>query len=127
VARFRRQDSNPSGANIIQRTQSDQMVDNTSQNPLRQTQSQDNLMISPADEIKSSVIMNKRIEVNQSMSSGGFPLLTQQPKQNELPTTPDKNQVNRNDYLIYFYFSYLENIGGTYFTDDIKSFAFEFK
>jgi hypothetical protein len=127
VARFRRQDSNPSGANIIQRTQSDQMVDNINQNPLRQTQSQDNLMISPTDEIKSSVIMNKRIEVNQSMSSGGFPLLTQQPKQNELPTTPDKNQVNRNDYLIYFYFSYLENFGGTYFTDDIKSFAFEFK
>ncbi len=127
MARFRRQDSNPSGANIIQRTQSDQMVDNINQNPLRQTQSQDNLMISPTDEIKSSVIMNKRIEVNQSMSSGGFPLLTQQPKQNELPTTPDKNQVNRNDYLIYFYFSYLENFGGTYFTDDIKSFAFEFK
>ncbi len=93
VARFRRQDSNPSGANMIQRTQSDQTVDIISQNLLRQTQSQENLISVPTAEIKPPVIMNKRLEVNQSMSSGGFPLLLQQ-KQNESPKTPDKNQVN---------------------------------
>jgi hypothetical protein len=43
--------------------------------------------------------MNKqreRIEVNQSMSSGGFPLLLQQQQQTEMPTTPDKKVVNEN-------------------------------
>jgi hypothetical protein len=75
-------------------------VDNISPNPLRQSQSQDNLITSSTAEIKPPIIMNKRIEVNQSMSSGGFPLLTQR---NESPTTPDKNQVNRNDCLIYSY------------------------
>ena len=69
---------------MIQRTQSDQTVDNISQHLLRQTQSQDNLVTVPP------VIMNKRLE------SGGFPLSTQQ-KQNERPITPDKNLVSRDD------------------------------
>jgi hypothetical protein len=75
IARFRRQDSK-----TIYRTQSDQIVDNiNNQITLRQTQSQENLIISPIP-----IIMNKQIEVHQSISSGGFPLLTQQ------QTTPDK-------------------------------------
>jgi hypothetical protein len=51
------------------------MMDN-----INQIQSQ----ISPNDEINP-------IEVNQSMLSGGFPLLTQQ------QITPDKNKVNQSD------------------------------
>jgi hypothetical protein len=44
--------------------------------------------------------MNKqheRMEVNQSMSSGGFPLLTQLQQQMDIPTTPDQNKVNQNN------------------------------
>jgi hypothetical protein len=78
---------------MIQRTQSDHIVDNISQGKLRQTQSQENLVTSP-------IIMNKqheRMEVNQSMSSGGFPLLTQPQQQIDIPTTPDQNKVNQNN------------------------------
>jgi len=110
VARFRRQqpitprsDSDPFETNTLHRAQSDNRVDMTNDNksihiPLRQTQSQENLMSSSPDEIKPPIIMNKqreRIEVNQSMSSGGFPLLLQQQQQQtEMPTTPDKKVVN---------------------------------
>jgi len=71
------------------------MVENINQIELRQTQSQENVMISSNDEINPTIIINKQpeqMEVNQSMSSGGFPLLTQQQQ-----TTPDKNKVNQND------------------------------
>ena len=43
--------------------------------------------------------MNKqheRITVNQSMSSGGFPL-----QQTEITTTPDKETVNSNSQSMY--------------------------
>jgi hypothetical protein len=111
VARFRRQqpitprsDSDSFETKTLHRAQSDDRVDMTNDNkfihiPLRQTQSQENLMSSSPDEIKPPIIMNKqreRIEVNQSMSSGGFPLLLQQQQQTEMPTTPDKKVVNEN-------------------------------
>ncbi|CAF1560588.1 unnamed protein product, partial [Adineta steineri] len=95
IARFRRQqprtprsNSESSETNIIYRTQSDLMVDNITHSALRQTQSQENLFV---DGTKQPIIMNKqqeRIEVNRSMLSGGFPLLTQQ--QTEPLITPDK-------------------------------------
>ncbi|CAF3723713.1 unnamed protein product [Adineta steineri] len=95
IARFRRQqprtprsNSESSETNIIHRTQSDLMVDNITHSALRQTQSQENLFV---DGTKQPIIMNKqqeRIEVNRSMLSGGFPLLTQQ--QTEPLITPDK-------------------------------------
>ncbi len=95
VARFRRQNAvaPQSNSKMIQRTQSDHIVDDMSQGKLRQTQSQENLVTQP-------IIMNKqheRMEVNQSMSSGGFPLLTQLQQQMDIPTTPDQNKVNQNN------------------------------
>jgi len=51
-------------------------------------------MMDNINQIQSQILPNDEInpiEVNQSMSSGGFPLLIQQ------QITPDKNKVNQND------------------------------
>jgi hypothetical protein len=54
------------------------MVENINPIELRQTQSEKNLMISPTDKIKPSIIINKQ-------------------QVTECPITPDKNKVNKHD------------------------------
>ena len=77
VARYRRHDSSSSDTKAIQRTHSDHLMDDMNSNQLRQTQSQGNLTISTK--------MHKPVEMDPQQRS-------------EISTTPDQNQVNRNDH-----------------------------
>ncbi|CAF3094377.1 unnamed protein product [Rotaria sp. Silwood2] len=107
IARFRRQnsitsqsDSNSSEKKPIHRTQSDHIVDNTSQTqlvriPLRQTQSQENLDDSPIDEIHPPIIMSKQhtpISVTRKNSEELISPVTSSPSHS--------NHINSNDNIM---------------------------
>ncbi|UJR15290.1 hypothetical protein I4U23_002243 [Adineta vaga] len=107
VARFRRQqpvtprsDSEASDVKGLQRTQSDHMVDSISSAPLRQIQSQENLVRLSNDPIKSPYMIHEQqqqTQVHHSMLSGGFPLSAEQ-QHTESSKVLDKKSVRKKAY-----------------------------